>query len=300
MRIRSIKPEFWRSDDIAQLPRDDRLLFIGIWSYVDDNGVGRDQASLIAADLFAHDLSIDPTETLRRVNMGLQRLYMDGLIHRYRGPYNGKDRDFLQVANWDSHQRIQNPGKARYPRSDAQGVTIPETLHRSSVEPTEILGPGAGEQGSRGAGTSSSEVAAATPDPERPDPNAREDIKGIYDHLHQRLTENENKTPDTPPKAWLDAARLLLDRDKRPEAEIHRVIDWCQQDGFWKTNILSLPKLREKYDQLRLKAQEPQRPTGPPQQFRSAAERRYAQGATLVADELAQWQEQQRQKEITR
>jgi hypothetical protein len=29
MRIRSIKPEFWRSDDIARLSWDDRLLFIG-------------------------------------------------------------------------------------------------------------------------------------------------------------------------------------------------------------------------------------------------------------------------------
>lgn len=29
MRIRSTKPEFWRSDDIAALALEDRLLFIG-------------------------------------------------------------------------------------------------------------------------------------------------------------------------------------------------------------------------------------------------------------------------------
>ena len=33
MRIRSIKPEFWRSDDITALSLEDRLLFIGLWSY---------------------------------------------------------------------------------------------------------------------------------------------------------------------------------------------------------------------------------------------------------------------------
>ena len=48
MRIRSIKPEFWRSDDVNSMCIEDRLLFIGLWSYVDDNGVGIDRHSDIA------------------------------------------------------------------------------------------------------------------------------------------------------------------------------------------------------------------------------------------------------------
>lgn len=147
MRIRSIKPEFWRSDDISALEVWDRLLFIGLWSYVDDNGVGRDQEALIAADLFAHDLSVDPTETLRRVSQGLNRLYSASLIARYTAPHNGQRRDFLEVTNWKRHQRIQNPGQPRYPRSDADEATPTETLHSPSVDATETLRPGAGDQG---------------------------------------------------------------------------------------------------------------------------------------------------------
>ena len=49
MRIRSIKPEFWTSDDIADLTIEDRLLFIGLWSYVDDNGVGIDKEHLVVS-----------------------------------------------------------------------------------------------------------------------------------------------------------------------------------------------------------------------------------------------------------
>src|SRR3954470_12573547 len=60
MRIRSIRPEFWSSEDIAALPWDVRLVFIGLWSYVDDNGVGRDNEKLIVADLFP--LEEDPRE----------------------------------------------------------------------------------------------------------------------------------------------------------------------------------------------------------------------------------------------
>jgi hypothetical protein len=111
MRIRSIKPEFWRSDDIDALDWHDRLLFIGLWSYVDDNGVGRDKVANIAADIFAGDLSVDPTETLRRVSLGLNTLDKNGQITRYR--VGGKD--YLHVTAWERHQLVKNPNKARYP-----------------------------------------------------------------------------------------------------------------------------------------------------------------------------------------
>lgn len=53
---------------------------------------------------------------------------------------------------------------------------------------------------------------------------------------------------------WRTEARLLLDQDKRSEVDVHTAIDWCQADSFWRSNILSMPKLRAKYDQLRLAA----------------------------------------------
>ena len=70
MRIRSIKPEFWRSEDVARLTWHDRLLFIGLWSYVDDNGVGIDHEPSIIGDLFAADMFSDPRETVARVSRG--------------------------------------------------------------------------------------------------------------------------------------------------------------------------------------------------------------------------------------
>ncbi|MBN7466111.1 hypothetical protein I3U66_10915, partial [Mycobacteroides abscessus subsp. massiliense] len=49
MRIRSTRPEFWRSKTIAQLDWDVRLVLKGLEAYVDDNGVGKDDIELIAA-----------------------------------------------------------------------------------------------------------------------------------------------------------------------------------------------------------------------------------------------------------
>lgn len=153
MRIRSIKPEFWRSDDIAALSWDDRLLFIGLWSYVDDNGVGRDEEKLIAADLFALDQSFP--ETLGKVSGGLQRLSAANLIERY----TVGGRDFLHIVTWDKHQRVHHPNPGRYPLPK-DGVTrgtgdSPETLPRDSREIPETLPPGTGEQGNRGTVTPS-------------------------------------------------------------------------------------------------------------------------------------------------
>jgi hypothetical protein len=46
----------------------------------------------------------------------------------------------------------------------------------------------------------------------------------------------------------------MLDRDGRTEAQITAAIDWSQDHEFWRSNILSMPKLREQYEKLRLQA----------------------------------------------
>ena len=146
MRIRSIKPEFWRSLDIAALSIEDRLLFIGLWSYVDDNGVGVDRVPVIAAELFADDLSRDPRETLGRVADGIGRLSECGLVQQY----SDDSRDYLAVTNWERHQRIDKPNKPRYPLPTSENITIRETLAKPSRDPRETPAPGTGEQRNRG------------------------------------------------------------------------------------------------------------------------------------------------------
>ncbi|WP_143545308.1 hypothetical protein [Rhodococcus sp. 15-649-2-2] len=56
---------------------------------------------------------------------------------------------------------------------------------------------------------------------------------------------------------------MLIDRDAVDIEVAHRLIDWCQDDSFWHSNILSMPKFREKYQQLLLKARSTSaRPSG--------------------------------------
>ena len=89
----------------------------------------------------------------------------------------------------------------------------------------------------------------------------REDVQALCDHLRRRVIANGSRVNIT--GKWRDAARLLIDRDKRPIGEAHALIDWCQDSEFWRPNVQSLPKFREKYDTLRLQAQ---RKSGTPRQ----------------------------------
>lgn len=57
---------------------------------------------------------------------------------------------------------------------------------------------------------------------------------------------------------WADSIRLIRERDNRTDDQIRELFTWCNRDPFWKTNILSPDKLRQKWDDLQLRRQ----PTG--------------------------------------
>lgn len=159
MRIRSIKPEFWRSDAIARLPRDVRLLFIGLWSYVDDNGVGIDDERMIVADLFA--LEEDTREVRDYVREGLATLSRELRVTRYE--VAGKR--YLWIRNWFEHQRVDRANKPRYPlppevASSGDEPTDPDDA-TSSRDPHESSSAGTEVQGSSGAGVLTTSRAVA-------------------------------------------------------------------------------------------------------------------------------------------
>ena len=90
----------------------------------------------------------------------------------------------------------------------------------------------------------------------RRDLNAdRPDVDRLCDHLAKRIAANGYEDPEIT-KDWRDAARLMLDADKRRVDQIHKAIDWCQANEFWRKNIRSMPKLREQYVRLQMEADE--------------------------------------------
>jgi hypothetical protein len=111
VRIRSTKPEFWRSLTVAKLTIPARLTFKGVWNYCDDYGRGMDSSHLLKADLYPHDDDIVPAVVERH----LQQMEDVGLIVRYRV---GAKR-YLAVTNWEEHQRVDHPKESTIPQPPA-------------------------------------------------------------------------------------------------------------------------------------------------------------------------------------
>lgn len=77
-------------------------------------------------------------------------------------------------------------------------------------------------------------------------------IEAVY--LWEKIKGNnpEHRKPNL--QSWADDIRKMHELDHRPFEKIHKMIDWCQLDAFWQTNILSASKLRSKYDTMAAQA----------------------------------------------
>ncbi len=53
---------------------------------------------------------------------------------------------------------------------------------------------------------------------------------------------------------WVDDIRFMFEIDKRTKEEFRKVWDFLSKDVFWKSNILSTKKLREKFESLLIRA----------------------------------------------
>jgi hypothetical protein len=118
MRMRVIKPDFWKSPKLANLTGGDwdaRLILAGVWSYVEDNGVGLDNPMLIAADLFPFE---DQALAVPRVSTALDRLFRLGHIDRYKAEVEGTSLSLLGVRDWKDWQKPDKPSATHYPQSD--------------------------------------------------------------------------------------------------------------------------------------------------------------------------------------
>lgn len=116
-RIRTIKPEFPQSESIGKLSRDARLLFIQIWTIVDDDGRARAASRMLASLLYPYD-----EDAGRLIEGWMQELEDGHFIHRY----DVDGSQYLEVTKWRKHQKISHPSPSRLPgsRESSRGLRI--------------------------------------------------------------------------------------------------------------------------------------------------------------------------------
>lgn len=113
-RIRTIKPDFFLHEELAELSALHRLLFVGLWTLADKEGRLEDRPKRIKAALFPWD-NCDIHEMLEDLDEA-------GLIHRYEG-----DVGCIAIPSFKKHQRP-------HPKEPASTLPAPPSREKKRQE----------------------------------------------------------------------------------------------------------------------------------------------------------------------
>lgn len=254
-----------QSRKVLSIPRPHRAAAMGLWALAGAWSAGEEQDGHVPGYM-VDELAGTDESAAWLVASGLWDEVDDGYRFRSWAEYQPTRADL--DAKRDAERQRKAAWRARRAAgTDAKTADdVPELSRRDTA----------------GTPTGVRESSALTrPDPTRPDPTPtsssnelevnssseaaeaapRHDVERLLDLLDEGIVGNGGKAPSRNRKNR-DAMRLLLDRDGRTPGQVEAAIRWCQADEFWRGNILSASKLREKYDQLRLAAQRTGRAAG--------------------------------------
>ena len=153
-RIRTIKPHFFRSHDVAALSYRARLTWIGLWTYVDDEGRGRDDARIIKGELWA----LEDDVTWQDVQGDLTELSRSAHVTRY----TVDGRDYLAIPTWNEHQVISRPTMSKFPAPNPMNIREVGPITEDSVSTHGVNSAGKGtgnREREQGKGTGKQELS---------------------------------------------------------------------------------------------------------------------------------------------
>lgn len=121
-RKRMIAPSFWTDEKIGECNHIERLLFLGLISNADDEGIGRANPKLLKSLIFPYDdLRISDFEK------SLAKLASLKLIYLYQ--YDAQNYYFIK--NFNEHQTINRPTPSELPKPDLSEI---ENTHAQITE----------------------------------------------------------------------------------------------------------------------------------------------------------------------
>jgi len=155
-RIRTIKPDAFKSESLSAVSRGARWTFAGLWTYCDDDGLGRAEPRLIKAELYP----LDDSTTAADVDSDMNELIDAGCLHTYMS--GGKV--FIHIPGFRRHQRINRPTPSTLPPCSC-GIhnNLSEAAMQLSEPPENVSGEGKGKGKGSGKGGGSADAQARPP-----------------------------------------------------------------------------------------------------------------------------------------
>lgn len=137
-RIRTVKPEYWSSEQVMALSLHARLAFIGLWNFCDDGGNHPASAKTLKAEVFpADELAIAEVQAL------VDELLTQGLI----ALYEALGKVYWHVTGWKRHQRIDKPTIKHPPPSELSSNVPGAVVPMSASKPQTIADHSASARG---------------------------------------------------------------------------------------------------------------------------------------------------------
>lgn len=234
-RIRSIKPDFWTSEQVVDCSPLARLMFIGLLNFCDDAGIHPANERRIKMSVFPGD-DIDHA-TIRRL---IDELAGVGLIELYEV----ENVEYLLVTGFAKHQRVEKPSyKHPKPVGSQQKIASKSANGRRKVvdgQPPEwsgVEGSGVERKGDNNQSPPPSSGLARADEPttggkfeEKPRSELMDQAKALRDRLELKLNL---ATPviSAPIIAWLQAGGT-------PELIELAIDDVLRGKGDWKPDTI--------------------------------------------------------------
>jgi len=129
-RIRTIKPEFWQDDDLAEVSEPAVLVAAGLLNHADDEGFFKANPKLIKSVVFP----------LREPSVSVHNILIELSNINYIALYIGKDgKKYGQVTGFTTHQRINRPTPSK--------IKDLIDINEDSMSPHELLTTGKERKG---------------------------------------------------------------------------------------------------------------------------------------------------------
>jgi hypothetical protein len=119
MRMRVVKPEFWKDELVAKWTPLTRLAYIGLWSEADDFGRLRWIPEYLRAAIFPYDVRMNMEAALKPI-VDSRRVFL----------YSVNGTEYAVILSFHKHQRINRKSKPQLPDPprEALAAFIEESL----------------------------------------------------------------------------------------------------------------------------------------------------------------------------
>jgi hypothetical protein len=136
-RIRALKPDFFKDEDLATLPYEARILYSGLWCYADKAGRLEDRPKYLKAEIFPYDnINIE-----KFLNLLCQPNIQDRPEKVFIRRYTVNERKYIDIPEFLKHQSPHHTEKESVFPSFNGELTVIGTLKKNDRRDAHISYP---------------------------------------------------------------------------------------------------------------------------------------------------------------